>query len=242
MHGTLYKEVITKETVLKLVSESISNSVQLFALNLGALLLLSITVLFILICRRHWRRSKRHQEAIEIDRLLERLKDASLFHESNHQFHHRLHRYYDHNYLDLLYAFAKTGRTLTGKNLETFNNNASRCGLFEQIPLNLKSKNPEKICIALEICGLAGLQQYIHAVENYSWQPVFAPFACHALVRLNFPEGMASLFRAFGHKLVNNSELLTICSEFEKAQLVIWASETSHWPLPEVLQKHWITS
>lgn len=227
---------------LKLVYESISDSLLLFALNLAALLLLSVALLFILICRKHWQRKKRHREAIEIDRLLECLTDASLFHESNHQFHGQLRHYFGHNYLDLLYAFARTGRRLSGKRLDTYYLNASRCGLFEQIPLNLKSNNPEKICIALEICGLAGLQQFINIVENYSWQPIYAPFACHALVRLNFSDGMASLFRAFGHKLVNNSELLIICGEIEKDKLVSWASESCHWPLPEVLEKYWITS
>lgn len=236
----LFRVVTIKEMGLKLVYESVSDNLLLFALNLGALLLLSVVVLFALICRKHWQREKRHREAYEIERLLKCLTDTGLFHQSNQRFYAKLHGFIDHHYLDLLYAFARISRTLSGKDLETYYVNAVRCGLFEQIPHNLISTNPEKICIALEICGLAGLRQHINIIENYSCQPVYAPFACHALVRLNFDEGMASLFRAFGHNVVNNAELLIICSEFDQQKLVAWAFESSHWPLPEVLQKYWI--
>lgn len=220
----------------------LSDNLLLFALNLACLLMFSMLLLFVLICRKHWQRRKRLEATVEIDKILGKMSDQGLFRETNRAFHGRLRYYYEHDYLDLLYACVRHCQALSGQELETYRNNAVRCGLFDRIPKNLRGSDAARICIALEICGLAGLRQYVADIEPYSWQPVFAPFACHALVRLDFADGMESLFRAYSHNLVNNCELLMICSEFGRSELVAWASQSSHWPLPVVLHQYWMTA
>ncbi len=225
------------------MSVLLSDNLLLIALNLACLLMLSVLVLFALICQKHWQRRRRYRATAEIDRLLIQMSDPELFRESNQAFHDQLQAYYaSDDYPDLLYAWTRRCQRLVGSERDIYCNNSNRCGLFDQLPENLSGHNPATICIALEVCGLAGMPRYIGVVESYSWQPVYAPFACHALVRMNFEEGMESLLRAYGHGYVNNSELLTICSEFSQQRLATWASQSTHWPMPEVLRQYWMAS
>lgn len=212
----------------------------LFAWNLAWMLMLSVLVMFVLICRKHYQRNQRYQKMAEIERLLVVMTDLELFIEKQPEFHSRLRYFYENNYLDLLYAWTRKCQGLTDSVREIFCNNAARCGLFEKIPENLNDKSPSKVCIALEVSGLAQLTQFTCLVERFSWEPIYAPFACHALVRMNFSEGMRSVFRAYGHTLLNNSEMLAICSEYSPSQLLEWANETGNWPMPKVLTTYWV--
>lgn len=220
------------------VSVSPSDDLLLFAWNLAWLLMLSVAGLFMLICRKHYQRRRRYRAVAEIDRLLNRVTDPELFHESNTEFHRRLKQYYAHDYLDLLYAWTRKCQQLNGAEREIFCNNSTRCGLFDRIPENLKGIEAAQICIALEVCGLAAMTQYAEQVTRYTWLPTYAPFACHAMVRMNFENGMECLFRAYGHQLINNGELITICSEFSQDKISAWATQSTHWPLPEALYQY----
>lgn len=202
----------------------------------------SVIVLFLLICRKHYQRHIRYIANQEIDQLLLQLKSPELFRESNVEFHHRLRHYYDRDYLDLLYAWVRICQQLLPRDRDVFVANSERCGLYERIPQNLNNSHAARICVALEVCGLAKLTNFIEEVERYTWRRIYAPFACHALVRMNFEEGMESLFRAYGHQLVNNAELLIICAEVTQDRVALWAKQSSRWPLPEVLQKYWVRS
>ena len=224
------------------MSGLLSDNLLLFAWNLTWLLMLSIIVLFLLICHKHYQRGCRYRIGTEIDSLLKQLTDPELFHDSNVAFHQRVRHYFQHNYIDLLYAWTRQCQKLSGTERIIYCNNAARCSLFEKIPDNLCGHDSAKICIALEVCGLANMIRYTALVEPYSWEHTYAPFACHALVRMNFAEGMECLLRAYGHQYVNNGELLTICSEYSKEQLQDWAIQSTRWPLPEVLRTHWITA
>lgn len=204
--------------------------------------MLSVAALFVLICRKHYQRHRRYRAVAEIDRLLDQLTDSELFHESNTAFHQRLRQYYAHDYLDLLYTWTRQFRQLPEAARETYCHNSARCGLFDRIPENLHSSDSAQICIALEVCGLATMTQYTAEVARYTWLPTYAPFACHAMVRMNFEDGMECMLRAYGHRLINNGELITICSEYSQQRLVEWATQSTHWPLPEALQKYWVTS
>lgn len=219
-----------------------SDNLLLFAWDLAWLLLLSVLLIFVLICRKHYQRNQRYRKMAEIECLLDSLKDPELFAAKQIEFHRRLRYFYENNYLDLLYAWTRKCQALTGIDREIYCNNAARCGLLDKIPENLNDKSPAKVCIALEVSGLAKLAQFTSLVEQFSWEPVYAPFACHALVRMDYSEGMRSVFRAYGHKLLNNSEVLAISSEYTQAQIVEWARETGHWPLPLVLTTYWVCS
>lgn len=215
-----------------------SDNLLLFAWNLAWLLMLSVAILFALICRKHYERYKRYKALAEIENLLDQIANPELFQGVNFIFHERLRYFYERDNLDLMYAWAKKCKALSADARTIYCNNSARLGLFNRIPAYLASSNSSRICIALEVCGLADIREYIEEVGRYSWLPVYAPFACHALVRINFDEGMKSLFRAYGHQIISNSELLNICSEFSSMKLNAWAVESMHWPLPRVLNEY----
>lgn len=225
----------------KWVSVLLSDNLLLFAWNLSWLLMLSVVCLFLLICRKHYLRHKRYTATRHIDLLLAQMTDQELFAQTNHAFHSQLAGFYKTDYLDLLYAWVRYFQALVPEQRISYLQNSSRCGIYDRLPENLSESDPARICISLEVCGLAGLIQYVAEIERYSWLPIYAPFACHALVRLNFDEGMKSLFRAYGHRLINNAEMLIICSEYTPSHLSTWATESGHWPLPTVLQEYWIS-
>lgn len=218
----------------------LSDNLLLLAWNLGWLLMINVLGLFLLICHKHYQRWRRQLATVEIDKLLSQLVDPELFHEKNQRFHELLKFYFRTDYLDLLYAWVHERLRLAGASAEVYIDNSARCGLFDGISRNLEDKKPERVCIALEVSGLANLRQYIGQVEKFTWSKIYAPFACHALVRIDFEMGMESLFRAYGHKMVNNAELLTICAEIDPVKLQVWSKEDLRWPLPEVLQMYLI--
>ena len=224
------------------VSALLSDNLLLFAWNLTCLLMLSVAGLFFLICRKHYQRRQRYRAVTEIDRLLKQMTDPELFNESNVAFHERLRHYYDHNYVDLLYTWTRQFQKLTAVERDLYCNNSARCGLFDHISENLNDRDSAKVCISLEVCGLARMTSFAEQVMRYSWAPTFAPYACHALVRMNFDEGMPCVLRAYGHQLISNAELISICTEFSKDELTSWATQTAHWPLPEVLHKYWVSA
>lgn len=222
------------------MSALLSDNLLLFAWNLAWLLMLSVAGLFLLICRKHYQRHHRYRTMAEIDRLLNQLLDPELFREPQTDFHERVRQYYVRNYLDLIYTWARQAQQLSNVEREIYCHNSERCGLFDRIPENLNSRDPARVCIALEVCGLARMTQYTDLALRLSWLPLYAPFACHALVRMNFEEGMPCVLRAYGHQLISSGELITICTEFSKHELTTWAKQTVHWPLPEVLYKYWV--
>lgn len=224
------------------VSALLSDKLLLFAWNLAWLLMLSVAGLFFLICRKHYQRRQRYRTMAEMDRLLQQLCDPELFRVANVNFHERVRHYYDRDYLDLIYTWTRQCQNLTRSERDIYCQNSARCGLFDRIPENLAGRDPARICIALEVCGLASMTRYMDLVLRFSWMPIYAPFACHALVRMNFDEGMACVLRAYGHQLISSVELITICAEFGKQELTAWATQTAHWPLPEVLRKYWINT
>lgn len=222
------------------MSVLLSDNLLLFAWNLAWLLMLSVVMLFLLICWKHWRRYRRYKSTVGINQLLERLPDPDLFREPNLDFHAELKSCLENDYLDLIYAWVRFAQKLESAPAAMFIQNSARCGMFDLIGRNLGGSDPARICVALEVCGLARLSTYVPQVEGYTWKAIYAPFACHALVRMDFQEGMSALFRAYGRGLVNNAELLIVCSEFDKSALLDWAKETLHMPLPEVLRKYWV--
>ena len=216
----------------------VSDSLLFFAWNLAWLLMVTVLGLFILISHKHYQRWRREQATVQINKLLSQLVDPELFRETNPEFNNRLNFYYRTDYLDLLYAWVRKRLGLNDFIAQIYIDNSARCGLFDQISRNLEEKKPERVCVALEVCGLASLRTYSIYVEKFTWSKGYAPFACHALVRIDFEAGMESLFRAYNHKLVNNAELLTICAEIDPVMLRDWSRESLHWPLPEVLQRY----
>lgn len=224
------------------VSALLSDNLLLFAWNLACLLTLSVAGLFLLICWKHYQRRQRYRAMTEIEHLLNQLLDPDLFREPNHDFHAQLRQYYDQDYIDLIYTWTRICQKLPPGQRDIYCQNSARCSLFDRIPENLDGRDPARICIALEVCGLARMTRYTDLVLRFSWLPIYAPFACHALLRMNFEEGMACVLRAYGHQLISNAELLTLCAEFSKHELTAWATQTGHWPLPEVLGKYWISA